>query len=312
MSIPKESPDLSITNNQIKIEEFPCPLCKSHNRRIFTQFAEKNRIIDYWRCLSCGLIFQFPQMDEKESEDFYSKHYRMYLFNQSEPPQIDISIQEARASHLSAIVRDHCGSLRDCIHLDVGCGDGALIARFKQDFACASYGIEPDETYRKYASSKGLTVFSSLSDWYSNSTRKVTLVSLSHVLEHLHDPVRYLANIRAELIETNGFLLIEVPNLYFHQSFELAHNFAFSLHSLREVVQKAGYKITFTKKHGIPLKRTPRYLTIIARPLPEIESYQVKPEFPFIYTRRLLGRTISQFEDAGDRIRRKLRHRIIG
>ncbi len=51
----------------------------------------------------------------------------------------------------------------------------------------------------------------------------VGLISMFHVLEHLPDPVGYLSALRQKFLEPDGWLLIEVPNLYAHDCFEVAH-----------------------------------------------------------------------------------------
>lgn len=46
---------------------------------------------------------------------------------------------------------------------------------------------------------------------------------MAHVLEHLPDPVEYLVPSLKNLIDPAGWHLIEVPNLYAHDSFRPAH-----------------------------------------------------------------------------------------
>jgi len=78
------------------------------------------------------------------------------------------------------------------------------------------------------------------------------LVSMMHVLEHIPDPVKYLAQIRENYLKPAGWLLLEAPNLYAHDSFETAHLFSFSAHTLVQTVSKAGFNILAIRKHGLP------------------------------------------------------------
>jgi hypothetical protein len=74
----------------------------------------------------------------------------------------------------------------------------------------------------------------------------------------------------------DGWLLIEVPNLYAHDSFEVAHLIAFSHHSLSQSVMQAGYSVKYLQIHGLPRSNLiPLYITMIASP-----NYQMinKPE----------------------------------
>jgi len=79
--------------------------------------------------------------------------------------------------------------------------------------------------------------------------------------------VAFLADLRGDVLTPSGVILIEVPNLYAHDSFEIAHMTSFSAHTLRQVLAQAGYEIIFLKKHGRPRsKLLPLYLTVLARP----------------------------------------------
>jgi hypothetical protein len=65
----------------------------------------------------------------------------------------------------------------------------------------------------------------------------------------------------------DGWLLLEVPNLYCHDSFEIAHLVSFSPHTLRQTVQKAGFEVVKLRAHGHPRSELlPLYLTLLACP----------------------------------------------
>ena len=106
------------------------------------------------------------------------------------------------------------------------------------------------------------------------------LISLAHVLEHLPDPVEYLINLRKTLLEPAGWLLIEVPNLYAHDSFEPAHLVAYSAHTLRQTLEKAGFEIVRLEKHGRPRSAwLPLYITLLARPRSGYQGvFRLNPE----------------------------------
>ena len=88
-----------------------------------------------------------------------------------------------------------------------------------------------------------------------------------HVLEHLPNPVEYLQALRTKFLEPTGWLLLEVPNLFAHDSFEFAHLVSFSAHTLTQVVKKAGFRIVQLRLHGLPRSRLiPLYITLLAQP----------------------------------------------
>jgi hypothetical protein len=110
---------------------------------------------------------------------------------------------------------------------------------------------------------------------------------MSHVLEHLPDPVTYLAHLRKVVLVPDGRLLLEVPNLYAHDSFEVAHLVSYSPHTLMQIVEKAGFEIVKLEKHGRPRsKLLPLYLTLLACPAAS-QTWSLRPERGVALKRRL-------------------------
>lgn len=120
---------------------------------------------------------------------------------------------------------------------------------------------------------------SSLEELNAASEPPFDLISLAHVLEHLPDPVAYLADLRQRWMAEDGWLLIEVPNLYAHDSFEVAHLVSFSAHTLAQTIQKAGFEIVRLEAHGRPRSALlPLYLTALARPAARPQPFTLAPE----------------------------------
>jgi SAM-dependent methyltransferase len=165
-------------------------------------------------------------------------------------------------------------------HLDIGCSTGILLEKFGREFGFKTTGVEPGEAYRAYGRSRGLEIFASLDKVQPHQDIRFDLISLIHVLEHLAEPVAYLENLREHFLSPDGYLLLEVPNLYAHNSFEVAHLIAYSKHTLCETLRKAGFKIVSIQSHGNPRsKLLPLYITAVAKPVQEVfHSYNVKPE----------------------------------
>ena len=119
---------------------------------------------------------------------------------------------------------------------------------------------------------------------------------MSHVLEHFKDPVEELSIMKSELLNEDGHLLIEVPNFYAHDSYELAHLTCFTPHTLREVLRQAGFRVGFLKKHGIPRSQFLNlYLTVLAKSSNEsMRSIQVKKDY-FVSLKRKTGMLYRRF-----------------
>jgi 2-polyprenyl-3-methyl-5-hydroxy-6-metoxy-1,4-benzoquinol methylase len=258
-----------------------CPLCggtdsRPFDQRVFRGIRVANRI-----CTTCGFVFQTPRMSETELQEFYAAEYRRLYQGKEEPVAKDVAVQTHRARALLEFIQPYlAGSINeDALFLDIGCSTGKLMECFAQAFGCRVVGVEPGDAYRYEDQRRGLDVYASLDGLEQSGQYPCDLVSLIHVLEHLPDPVLYLTQLRHKLLRPNGWLLLEVPNLYAHDCFEVAHLISFSAHTLVQTLRQAGFEIVALRKHGAPRSRLlPLYLTLLTRPLPKPIHIEVVPE----------------------------------
>ncbi len=264
-----------------------CLLCGHSHSKPFDRTQFHNREVLNRICTNCGLVYQSPRMTEEELNEFYKAEYRKIYQGGEGPSQEDLNTQKARAESLNNFAQQHIDQISR--HLDIGASAGALLGHFQNTFNNHSVGIEPGEAYRMHAQSQGLKVYNSLNDLQRNKEANFDLISMSHVLEHIPDPVDYLRNLREEILTPDGWLLIEVPNLYAHVSFEIAHLLSFSPHTLEQTLEQAEFKVVKMIEHGWPRSQIiPLYLTVLARPSQKQKQTRVRPE-RMVSIKRKLG-----------------------
>lgn len=287
-----------------------CPSCERTRMRRFARADHLGISLYYQICCYCGLVFMSPRFSEEQLKNFYVEEYRRLYNGEAGPTKSALEEQHARAAHLGEIVGAEIPKVDS--HLDIGCSAGELLGALRSRWPQAkSVGIEPSQAYRAWCQSNGWIVFRSMEELRAEPQERFELVSLSHVVEHLPDPVGYLTMLRHQALAPRGWLLIEVPNLYGHASFEIAHLSCFYDKTLADVLLKAGYCIVFWKFHSIPrgqrsrpksdLKLGQRYITVLARPLTEgtSEHHPVRKAWPLgVSLRRhqgLSGRSLPWF-----------------
>ena len=255
-----------------------CPLCKNESSQVFDKRLFRGLEVVNRVCQNCGLVFESPRMNEAESAAFYAEEYRLLNEGSVDPTARNITAQQARAGSLLAFTQPLVA--RVSRHLDIGCSMGILLQRFAANYHCQPAGIEPGDAHRARAIQSGLSVYASLEELQKAQTGRFDLISLAHVLEHLPDPVGYLTRLRDALLDPQGWVLIEVPNLYAHDSFEVAHLVSFSAHTLSQTLEMAGFEVVKLEQHGRPRSAVlPLYITLLARPNASLSrSKQVKPE----------------------------------
>ncbi len=246
------------------VEVLACPLCRSDHLLQFADLQEDDHRIQYRLCGRCGLVVQSPRMDSEELASFYASGYREAVQGTEEPTAKDLGVQRARAAALV----DFCRGVipRVSRHLDIGSSSGAVLEAFDLEYGCRGIGVEPGHAYRASSAQRGLEVYSALEEVDPSLASAFDLITMSHVLEHLEDPVAYLKDLARRWLAPQGSVLIEVPNLYGHPSLELSHLVAFSRSTLGEALRIAGFGIIKLETHGRPRSRLiPLYLTALAR-----------------------------------------------
>jgi SAM-dependent methyltransferase len=165
-------------------------------------------------CSSCGLL---QKIVDPLWRDSVAKIYSEYSINHQShgsDPFIFNSLygKGPRAlilvSHLASLIpKTPRGDA-----LDIGCANGNILARFAQAFPEWSlYGMENSDRWREHVSSipgvKGF--FTSMEEL---KDRRFDLIIMSHVLEHISDPISFLRCLHPHL-KVHGKLFIAVPDI---------------------------------------------------------------------------------------------------
>ncbi len=239
-----------------------CPLCGCDQHQPFEEHQDAGRTLSYRICCGCGLVFQSPRMTEDELRAFYVSEYRDVVQGSEAPTEKDLRIQAGRARHLVAFVNGRLPRVQR--HLDIGSSGGVLLRMMKRKYGCYSAGVEPGEAYRRFSVERGDVVYATMDDLDQAGERPFDLITMSHVLEHIGDPVSLLRQLRERWLVTGGYLLVEVPNLFGHLGAELSHLTIYSRETLHRTLSMAGFDPRVMKAHGRPRSPIlPLYITVL-------------------------------------------------
>jgi len=114
--------------------------------------------------------------------------------------------------HMSDVHFRHLpGPGRNRALLDVGCGNGSFLVQAQ---ACGWHaeGVDPDPLAAAEGSRKGVRVRAGGLDLYAGQSGCFDVITLSHVIEHVHDPGATLADCH-RLLKPGGLLWIATPNI---------------------------------------------------------------------------------------------------
>ncbi len=140
--------------------------------------------------------------------------------------------------------------------LDIGCGNGTFLSRMR-DAGWEVTGVEPDPAAAKLAQQGlGIPIFSGTLEDAKFADASFDAVTLSHVIEHVYNPVSLLSECR-RLLKPNGRVVILTPNLESlgHQVFAASwmaldpprHLHLFSSKTLQVCCEKAGLHVRFLR-----------------------------------------------------------------
>lgn len=98
--------------------------------------------------------------------------------------------------------------------LDIGCGYGTFVdATTKAGYMATGLDVSEERMILAKTHQQGSFIHGAINeDFLQNNYKRFHVVTSFHVLEHIQDPVTYLAQL-SKLVAPNGYLLIEVPNL---------------------------------------------------------------------------------------------------
>jgi SAM-dependent methyltransferase len=200
-----------------------------------------------YRCRGCGLIFIHPRMSPDEERKFYELEYGIIYSKEKSTTPADLF--KARQSEACQFLRWTESQIRTAdAALEIGCASGYFLNLIRDRVASVA-GVETHTELREYAQQLGIEVWDDLARCPPAS---VDLVFVFFVLEHVGDPLTFLAGIR-RVCRPGARVMFVVPNVddallsvYNVQRFRdfyftPAHQFYYSPDTMARLFRKAGF-----------------------------------------------------------------------
>lgn len=250
----------------------PCALCGETKHEIVSEIDRHGNPLRTILCLGCGVITNSPIPSDVELTAFYRKDYRKHYKGSTEPSLRQVWRNLGRIEDHLLANREIYGDRKNCLDLGSGSGEFMFLAGA---IGMNCIGVEPNEGYANYSREKlGLSVTNKTLEEMDFKEGSFDLIRLSHVLEHMRDPVRSLKVLNRWLSD-DGLLFIDVPNIENEAShkmhgrmFHFGHIYNFNPMTLRLAAGLAGFaeieqsaarlahvtSAFFRKNHGTFLK----------------------------------------------------------
>lgn len=248
-----------------------CPVCHAEKSTLLVhvvteQVALRDNLV-YRFCEACGLVFSEIQFSSSELDEIYDEAFREK--DRSEflkYTQYKIQVNSYRKKWLDRTVARIGWNPPKRQALEIGPKDGSFLHLLQQD-GWSVLGIDPNVTYGKMAKELYGVEFSAAH--FSQSAlngERFDLITGFHVIEHVQNPLEFLAGIRQNLRD-DGLLYLEMPNLHAMQRrhFITQHVMLFCRHSLGQILEHAGFQVLEVSECA-PGIMTFDQLGILARP----------------------------------------------
>ncbi|WP_111598729.1 class I SAM-dependent methyltransferase [Chitinophaga skermanii] len=191
-----------------------CPVCNSdkiHPQLSAEDYTVSHEVFDIWHCDACTARFtQNVPVSSEIGRYYQSQEYISHsetkegLVNRLYHSVRKITMR-SKQNWVKSAANLKTGSL-----LDVGCGTGAFI-HYMQQIGWTVTGLEPDERARENAAKLYNLQPLPPSTLYELPAQSFDVITMWHVLEHVHDLHQYLDQLK-RLVKPGGAILIAVPN----------------------------------------------------------------------------------------------------
>ena len=197
-----------------KVHYTQCPVCASTECREVLKakdYTVSGELFSIWQCKDCSLRFTQDVPDTDSISPYYQAE--SYISHTDTKKglinRLYHAVRQRTLRHKRKLVekmtRLNTGHL-----LDLGSGTGAF-ANEMQQHQWKVTGVEPDANARNTAKQRyGLTV-SSPDDFWALPAATVDVVTMWHVLEHVHRLQEYMQQLK-KILKPGGCILIAVPN----------------------------------------------------------------------------------------------------
>ena len=258
------NPNQFTSLSQVKVLE--CPVCLGHEFEPIEQYNFDGIKTAYSACSDCGLVLMNPRPTEQSLKEYYSSKY----WEERDYAQA-LKKQDLFAKHIISFINNYqSGFLKDVSSiLEIGSSFGVTLSNFKRyteelGSQVSLFAIEPSSRAVEIGKDSYIDIsflgqsFESI----DNHSGNFDLVILSHVLEHLPNPVEALKKVRLKMSNTS-LLYLEVPNYYCHVSVDYSHLYCFTHNSLKNCLSAAGLNLIYVSLNNHYTEELPDYLTCL-------------------------------------------------
>lgn len=222
---------------------YNCPVCHSLDTEICADYRALHQIffgLKRSHCNSCGLYFASPMPSESEQIEYNASYFDTAHGGQKQDP-VTSAFYSGLSRLRGAYVSDYIGKNNIKVNsvLEIGPGPGFFARNWiEKNPGTEYYAIETDQSC--FESLRKIGVILLDHDQYKQFDKKIDLIVISHVLEHVSNPREFLLHTTHSL-RKGGALFIEVPcRDWDHKPLDEPHLLFFDKTPMRHLLDSIG------------------------------------------------------------------------
>jgi SAM-dependent methyltransferase len=231
-----------------------CPICDNNTITHLRKYKNKHKSFDnlnLYQCNNCNFVFVNPMPTEAILNEFNNTYFDSAHggFNLNKTAVAFFSgISKIRYVYLQKYLKKN--SINEIFNvLEVGPGKGFFAENYLNHNKSHKYFVlESDQSCHDSLLKIGTNILDF--DTYINMNLKFDLVVISHVLEHVSNPIEFLKLMTLKLRE-GGVLFIDVPCLdYLHKELDEPHLLFFDKNPMIILLEKIHFNKIETNYFG--------------------------------------------------------------
>ena len=258
------------TEGHCRVHHDVCPLCQSTSvsfEKNVRDYSITREAFDLWQCSDCGFLFTQDAPSETAISPFYKSED--YVSHSDTSRGLFYKVYHLVRKHMLSQKYSLIRQLKSGPRLlDVGCGTGYFLNYMKEK-GYEVKGIEKDDEARYFAIRKFDLPVVDPGEFFNSECFEADVITLWHVLEHLHDIEGYMGRFKKDLA-SGGKLVIAVPNytstdarIYgeYWAGYDVPrHLWHFSPSTVEKMMINHGFRLT--AKKGMPFD--PFYVSVLS------------------------------------------------
>ena len=192
-----------------------CPVCSSDNiknHKVVKDHSISQESFVIMKCANCNFQFTNPRPDQDNIGKFYeSEDYISHTNKGNNPINIIYKLVRNYSTQNKIKLIKKISKKDKAKILDYGTGTGFFLNAIKEK-GWKTVGVEPDQRARENAEKLiGQKIYADLKE-IELLDNKYDVITLWHVLEHIHDLNQVFSTLKS-LLKEKGKIIIAVPNI---------------------------------------------------------------------------------------------------